>query len=63
MTGGLVITATTSTRGARVRVDGCPRCHRQLRLDYAGVVRDGEPFVDLDEVMFAQRLHLATCAG
>lgn len=63
MNGGLVITSTTGTIRPRIRVDGCPRCRRPLHLDHAGTLRDGEPIPDIAEVLFAQQLHVATCAG
>ncbi len=57
----VVITGTAG--GPRVRVDGCPRCGRPLQLDHTGLIRDGEAYVDLDAVSFAQSLHVSTCAG
>ena len=59
----VVITPTGTAVGPRVRVDGCPRCTRALRLDFAGTAIEGKECVDLDAVAFAQRLHLAQCTG
>lgn len=59
----VVITPSGTTAGPLVQVNGCPRCRRLIRLDHAGSVVDGDEYVDLDAVAFAQRLHLATCAG
>lgn len=59
----IVLTATGTATGPKVRVDGCPRCRRPLHLDHAGAVQEDGEYVDLDAVAFAQYLHLATCRG
>jgi hypothetical protein len=59
----LVITASGTATGLKVRVDGCPRCKRPLHLDHVGVVEEDGEFLDLNAVTFAQSLHLANCRG
>lgn len=59
----VVITPTGTIAGPLVWINSCPRCTRPMRLDHTGTVTDGEEYVDLDAVAFAQRLHLATCVG
>ena len=54
----------TATAAPRVRVDGCPRCGRPIQLNHIVTTEDdGDQYVDLGAVAFAQALHLANCPG
>lgn len=59
----LVITASGTATGIKVRVDSCPRCRRPLHLDHVGVVTEDGEFLDLAAVTFAQSLHFTNCRG
>lgn len=58
----VVVTGTVG--GPRLRMTDCPRCRRPVTLNHCGFTDDdGQPWLDMDRVDLAQRLHLRSCSG